>query len=352
MKDSNESLPEEAATTAIAAAAAEWVVLQQREMTREEESAFHAWLQEDPRHASLYAEMSETSGLLDRLRDPGLQDESATVIPISRPRPFRLSVPSIILAAASLAIAGVFWLLPEEDSALFSESAATEVGGQRELNLPDGSVVLLNTDSAIAVDYTVAQRNVQLTRGEAFFNVARDTSRPFMVHVGSVSVRAVGTAFNVRFRPDAVEVVVKEGRVSVNPATASTFALAAPKAAQADENRHLLQAGQFAKISLARDRGDETSPVEVDAMEAQRLDGLLAWQSGRLEFSETPLAEVAAEFNRYNRHKLVIDDPTLASQTFGGSFAPGGYDSLVDALKSFGVVAVRSGDATILRRAD
>lgn len=352
MKEVNQSSGGGESTTAIEEAAAQWVVLQQREMSPAEERAFRNWLQQDPRHASLYAEMSETSGLLDRLRDPALKDESTIEISVSRPRRFRLGGPSVILAAASLAIAGFYWLQPAKESVPFAESVVTDVGGRRELNLPDGSLVLLNTDSEIAVDYSSAQRNVMLTRGEAFFKVARDTSRPFRVHVGSVSVRAVGTEFNVRYRPDAVEVVVKEGRVRVDPAAAVLAPLAAPKTPVTGDDQHLLQAGQFAKIALAIDRGEVAVSVQVDVMEAQRLDGILAWQSGRLEFSETPLGEVVAEFNRYNRHKLVIDDPTLAAQTFGGSFAPSGYDSLVDALRSFGVVAVRSGDSTILSRAN
>lgn len=351
MKDGNESLQGGDDTTAIEVAAAEWVVLQQREMTREEEREFRNWLREDPRHASVYAEMTETSDLLDRLRDPASKDQSALEIPVSRARRFRVGLPYVILAAASLAMVGFFWLLPRGGAVSFAESVMTEVGGRRELNLPDGSIVLLNTDSEIAVDYSTAQRSVRLTRGEAFFKVARDPSRPFRVHVGTVSVKAVGTEFNVRYRPDAIEVVVKEGRVSVNPVATVPRSQAVPKNPNAEEDRNLLQAGQFAKITLTTDRGAMDIPVHVDEMEAQRLDGLLAWQAGRLEFSETPLAEVAAEFNRYNRHKLVIDDPTLAAQTFGGSFAPGGYDSLVDALRSFGVVAVRNGDSTILKRA-
>jgi transmembrane sensor len=82
------------------------------------------------------------------------------------------------------------------------------------------------------------------------------------------------------------------------------------------------------------------------------IDSALAWQTNRLEFADTPLSEVVAEFNRYNRHQLIIADPLLSGEVFGGTFAPSGYDSLVEVLEqSFGVVAERHAGKTILRRA-
>jgi transmembrane sensor len=89
------------------------------------------------------------------------------------------------------------------------------------VTLPDGSVLQLNTDSVVETAYSPTERRVRLKKGEAFFSVAKNPQRPFWVDVGAVSVRAVGTAFNVRFRPEAVEVLVKEGKVSVNQATLS-----------------------------------------------------------------------------------------------------------------------------------
>jgi len=227
----------------------------------------------------------------------------------------------------------------------------------RDLKLPDGSIVLLNTDSAMEVDYRANERRVRLVRGEAFFTVAKDASRPFWVDAGTVAVRAVGTAFNVRFRPDTVEVLVTEGKVSVNQSSLPAVASAAVAAPVSDRpapprDPHLLVAGQLAKITMVENDSRLSVPIEISEVTAPRVESALAWQAGRLEFSDTPLAEVVAEFNRYNRHKLVIDDPVLARQTFGGAFAPGGYSSLVEILqKSFGVRVERRPDETILRKA-
>lgn len=111
-------------------------------------------------------------------------------------------------------------------------------------------------------------------------------------------------------------------------------------------------AGQIAKITLTRDENRPAAPMDVATLRAPRIASVLAWQADQLEFSDTPLAEVVFEFNRYNRHKLVIDDPLLARQTFGGAFAPNGYESLVEVLeKGFGVLAERRPDETILRKA-
>jgi transmembrane sensor len=116
-------------------------------------------------------------------------------------------------------------------------------------------------------------------------------------------------------------------------------------------DQHLLVAGEKATILLPAITPTAPLPVIIATVEAPRLESTLAWKVGRLEFTETPLAEVVAEFNRYNRHQLRIVDPVLASEAFGGSFAPGGYESLIDVLQqSFDVVAERRGSETLLRR--
>lgn len=350
--------------------AAEWVVRLRHGLTATEEQEFDGWLQRDPRHADLFAEMNETSQLLDQLRDPALAEyapASPAVHSFSDEPAGRAAAASswsgkrlAWLASAGLAAAvALAWLAwpgpsPRSTSSLFVQSATTEIGGLRQLDLPDGSVVQLNTDSAVAVSYTVTERRVRLERGEAFFTVAKNSQRPFWVDVGAISVRAVGTAFNVRYRLETVEVLVKEGKVSVNPAAAGAHAAAAaaPAPALPPPDPPLLVAGEKAVIALPVDAAKPVMPMTVATIAPPRIESTLAWQVGRLEFSDTPLAEVVAEFNRYNRHQLVIADPALEAQTFGGAFARTGYDSLVEVLEqSFDVVAERQAGRTILRKA-
>lgn len=113
----------------------------------------------------------------------------------------------------------------------------------------------------------------------------------------------------------------------------------------------MIVAGEQATVSLPPKYANERPQVIVAPMDAQRMESALAWQQGRLEFTDTPLAEVVAEFNRYNRHQLAIGDPSLRSEPFGGTFAPQGYEAFLEVLEqSFGIVSERHGNETILRR--
>jgi transmembrane sensor len=360
--------------------AAEWELRVQRGLTEMEDKQLARWLQRDPRHAAVFAEMRETSQLLDQLRDPLLAKECARQDSLREVDPVAGSsasltwqkqrkwlFPAILAAAAAVVFAWLPWRGPFSAELPFAQVAATDVGGWRKLELPDGSVVQLNTDSAVEVLYTAAERRVRLTRGEAFFSVARNSARPFWVEARTVAVRAVGTAFNVRHRAEAIEVLVTEGKVRVDSDTrsASLPASSLPTTtgaiptnvrnepmAPSNSGERLLIAGQKALVPIAVDPTQPATPISIDSIELPRIGRALAWQERRLEFADVPLCEVVAEFNRYNHHKLVIDDPTLAARMFGGAFTPNGYESFVEILQqSFGIVAERRDNETILRPA-
>lgn len=311
--------------------AAEWVVRQQQGLDATGRREFQAWLQ-DPAHAAAFAEMRQTSELLDGLRDSA---------PLAAARPPRARLYWFTVgaaAAAAIVMLALFRLAPSRSVAPAAvQVVATDVGVFKELPLADGSVVGLNTDTAVEVRYSPTERRIALVRGEAFFTVAKNPARPFFVEAGGVAVRAVGTAFNVRYRADGIEVTVREGKVQVSRGSAGVVVPS-------------LVAGERTLILLGNERASEA--IAVARLEEPRLQSALAWREHRLEFSDTPLGDVAAEFNRYNRHRLVIEDPALAEQKFGGAFAASGYESLIEVLEqSFGVVAERRADVTILRRA-
>lgn len=349
--------PEDA--LALERAAAEWALRLQSGLRDDEQREFEAWLQRDPRHAATFAEMDETSRLLDQLRDPALADADVAASEAlfaadtpTAPGHWRWLAPVALAAAAVVMMAGIFSVKLRTARENYSASLATELGASRTMEMPDGSVLRLNTDSVVEVAYTASERRVRLKRGEAFFSVAKNPQRPFWVDVGTVSVRAVGTAFNVRFRSHSVEVLVKEGKVSVNQAVAMDATPAAAVAEAGDSApEHLLVAGEQATVSLPAKDTREPPRILVAAVAAQRLESTLAWQKGRLEFTDTPLADVVAEFNRYNRHQLAIGDPSLGAEPFGGTFAPQGYEAFLEVLEqSFGIVGERRGNETILRR--
>jgi transmembrane sensor len=331
-------------TQAVERIAAQWTLRRQQGLTPAEQKQLEVWLESDPRHAEVFAEMNETSELLGQLREP-----AAAETPAQARRP-RWLVP-MLAAAAAIMIGWVAWTRHVASAGPYAGAAATEVGAMRELKLPDGSVVKLNTDSAVVVHFTDGERRVRLTKGEAYFSVAKNPARPFRVEAGTVAVRAVGTAFNVRRRDDAVDVLVTEGKVRIEDAGATPGEPAATPAAQ-----RLLVAGERLSIAVAAvapalPEVAIAPPVPV-AVPREEMARVLAWQQQRLQFDGTPLAEVVAEFNRHNRHQLVIADPALAEQRFGGAFSTQGFDAFLEILEqNFGVKAERHAHETILRRA-
>ena len=336
---------DDGSTSAIEQQAADWFVLRDAGLTAPQQAEFDRWLQADERHAQVYAELDETWIRLGELRTAAPATPAVTA-----ERPQRrgkiLWLVGALTAAAAAAIACLAWWPAQAPApAPFSAVASTEVGTMRTLTLPDGSVVRLNTDSAVAVQFTTADRRVRLVRGEAHFQVAKNPARPFVVSAGRVAVRAVGTAFDVRLRPETVEVLVTEGKVRVDDATKGQSLLSLTPTGDTP----LLVAGQRAMISL---ESAVSAPATVAALAPAAIGQALAWQEQRLEFVSTPLSEIVAEFNRYNRHKLVIVDPRLASRRFGGTFAAGDYAELVRLLEAdFGAVAERGENETKLRLA-
>jgi len=189
-------------------------------------------------------------------------------------------------------------------------SYSTPVGGIASVPMSDGSAVTLNTDSKIRLDVTKTQRLVELQQGEAFFDVAKDPSRPFIVTAGSKRVVAVGTKFSVRRKGNELQVFVTEGRVRVEDVAAATT-----------EHDALLT---LSAGGLARGEGDALLVQQKTVPEIERH---LSWRTGYLIFRDTPLSDAVAEFNRYNAQQLVIDDPRVAEIRVSGKFRPTQYEA-------------------------
>jgi transmembrane sensor len=175
----------------------------------------------------------------------------------------------------------------------------TSIGEVRRVPLHDGSAVTINTQSAIHVSLEPDLRKVTLTAGEAWFKVAHDAKRPFIVAVGRVRVRAVGTAFSVRKHDDGADVLVTEGVVE-------TWVVG-------DEARAVrVQAGSRAFVP-------EYEPPKLSG-NAEELERSLAWRDGQIALEGETLAEAAAQFNRYNKLKIIIADSGLAEEKLVGQF--------------------------------
>jgi transmembrane sensor len=191
------------------------------------------------------------------------------------------------------------------------ESFATEIGEQRLVRLDDGTRVHLNTATQLTVYLSDDRRRVALTQGQAFFDVAPDRTRPFLVETGNAEVEAVGTRFDVRLNSGATEVILVEGKVDVE-----AHGDAQNKAEQrlVAGQRIIARAGRLSPISRA-----DTAI-------------LTAWTEGRLQFANTPLAEAVAEVNRYTETPLVLAAPAFADDRVNGGFAVGDTDAFVRAV--------------------
>jgi transmembrane sensor len=178
----------------------------------------------------------------------------------------------------------------------------TALGGIDTVSLADGSKATLASDSLIDVRVSRRERRVALTRGEAIFDVAKDPGRPFVVAGGEREVVAVGTRFSVRRDARELRVVVTEG----------TVRLQSPAGKPGARPTALLPAGSVALV-----RADGVLVRSIPVAEAEQL---LGWRDGLLVFRDATLADVAAEFNRYNARKMVVADAEAGALRIGGSF--------------------------------
>lgn len=248
---------------------------------------------------------------------------------------------------------------------VFSPAAdrySTPIGGIAFVPLRDGSNITLNTASKIRVDLTPQERLIDLQQGEAFFKVAKDPTRPFVVRVGNKRIVAVGTQFSVRRDSDDIRVVVIEGTVRLESANSELSGSngSGPKfesssgdgagvtpsdgsagAVMPESTR--LPAGTIARAS--------NEDVLVERGSILQAEDLLSWRQGYLRFHDTTLAEAIAEFNRYNTHSIAIDDPTIAAIRISGTFRPTNYQAFMRLLgDGYSIRAEDKGDRIVLTK--
>jgi transmembrane sensor len=234
----------------------------------------------------------------------------------------RIAIAATFLICSTL---GAVWLVMAHPDA----SYRTAIGGIKAVPMKDGSTVTLNTDSNIRVALSDTERRVDLDKGEAFFEVAKDLHRPFVVRVGDERVIAVGTKFSVRREADDVRVIVTEGHVRVERAVAHQQAAAA-----------LLSKGSVAVAGAAG--------VLVQDEALPDVEERLSWRLGFVVFHETRLSDAVAELNRYNERQIAIDDPALGLMRIGGHFRSNNAEGFVRLLAEALPIRVENKDDRIV----
>lgn len=259
--------------------------------------------------------------------EPAVPAGRDSIPPIMAGAPGRRSFLFGSLAAAGAAVAATIGWRRLNNVRLYR----TGVGQRRAVTLADGSRVTLNTASTVEVAFSASERRVRLVRGEALFQVAHDATKPFLVDAGSARFRALGTAFNVRLRPDVVELTVTQGVVAV---AAREGEVNVPSAAR-------IAAGGGAVV--------RSGAVAPTALDDQHLRQRTAWQEGVLEFDGESLAQVVGEFNRYRSQPIVIGDARLEALRIGGRFEVDEADKFLEALtSSFPIQAIATADGGVL----
>ncbi len=314
--------------------AADWFVrFDGEDASTEDRAAFQAWIGKSRQHKDAFERMSafwEGAGALDELKDLAVADDMPGLIRVNRQAKRSAGVRRVMvgaIAASLVAVVGIVIATMDRD---YDGRYATAIGEQETVNLPDGSTIILNTNSAFEVAFKGGARRITMSKGEAFFDVAHDPNKPFSVATDKGVVTAVGTAFSVRVHDDKIDVLVTEGRV----------ALAAVQNNDAAAPEQSAQSAQITEISAGQSIEFSQVPKAIEIVEESAAEKTLDWQDGIISFNGETLEEVIADLNRYTDMRIEITDEELRHQQIVAYYRVGEIEPMFDALNLMANVEV------------
>jgi transmembrane sensor len=313
--------------TLIEQAAAWHVLLSSGTPTEDDMLRLELWL-EEPKHRAAYEHVTQTWDLFENAPRPATPPTFLS--PGDDCRPSRSvgqtwRAAGYAIAASVALLVAVTGILTADIPTRLVADAMTSVGDTRKVRLDDGSIVTLNTASALEVLYTAGERRIRLLKGEALMDVVPDPGRPFIVEAEGGTTRALGTIWSVAIDASGVTATVLQGRVAVH--------------AQGAGESVTLSVGQ--RIRYTREGIGATEQVDAEVE--------TAWSRGKLIFVDKPLGDVVAELNRYHQGRIEIADPRLRHRIVSGVFDlrdPVGALNSIE--QSLGVRSVRLTDLLIL----
>ena len=329
--------------------AAQWFAKRESgSWTPADEAQFEAWLGQGTGHRIMYIRLDAGWQRAARLKALGAGVAPGTIPPRdfwgdtrafkrtpaadgSRRTPRKRLVACAAAVLLAVIVGGATYLM--QTGGFAGGRYSTKVGALETILLADGSHVILNTNSRVRVGLADTQRSIELDHGEAFFEVAKDPKRPFVVTAGSRRIVAVGTKFSVRLENDDVIVTVAEGKVRL-------------------ENASVPHAGGSAEVFVAAGSFARTAKADVLVHDnaAAQVEQLLSWRNGYLVFRDATLEEAVSEFNRYNTRQMIIKDPQIARLRIGGNFRSNNTDAFLWLLQNgFPVAVEQDGDRVILQ---
>lgn len=297
--------------------ALDWLIRRNGEdWSEEDQIELNAWLEESMAHKAAFWRADHLWQQADRIKSLGIDAHSD----FDELEPKRRWWPAAIAASlvAAIGTGGIslgpkFFDRPAQTQLAQQARFDTPIGGRRVVPLVDGSKVELNTQTVLRTAVNQTKREVWLDSGEAFFEVAHREGEPFVVHAGRQTITVLGTKFSVRRDSDRVTVNVLEGRVRVD-----------------DGEGQMAHAAIITAGDTAISRGASTL---IAAKSEERVENALAWRDGMLSFDQAPLTDVVAEFNRYNRTRLIVTDAQAGKIPIGGSFQASNVDSFTRLLR-------------------
>ena len=341
-------------------AACEWLIKLDGDepITPTQMEELQQWVQGNPAHRQA---LERVSVLWDRM--DVLAQLSVPLVRIDPPRagvsrlyaalPKMASRATALVAGVTIAaLVGValsMWRTTPQHALVGDGFYSSRVGEIVTLPLVDGSVVELNTDTQVEIDYGRELRAIRLSHGEAHFEVAHNSAVPFVVYAGGGAVRAVGTAFDVRLLDTELAVTVTHGRVDLEsldgrvvdrevtaPNESGNYRVAMTRVGS-------LTAGQTTRVRLS-----EHHVGAAQTLTAHEVRKRLSWREGLLTFSGETLDEVIADVSRYTKIEVVIIDPKIKAVRLGGQFKIGETDALLDVLQAnFGIRVHRISDQRV-----
>ena len=354
----------------IAEEAAAWsILIDDGPLSWEQKSDLLSWLKKSPQHLeefllalsmlegvgfSQHSLSADVKALLDQatadvvhLKGVESADEKKGRSTFSVRENRSLTVP---IAACLIAFFGALLLVqpilkssPADNPSVMT----TQLGEQRSITLEDGSIVYINTQSHLSIDYSQDARLVEIVFGEALFDVKRDENRPFRVIAGRTTAEALGTQFNVRHFENATEVSVVEGQVAFERHGHGFGNIISSNAN--DEPTGRLENGKVILNAGAHIVLDANAVVPK--IRRTNVEDIYAWTARKLVFNRTQLSKIVEEFNRYNPNKLIVESQDLASMSLSGVFAADDPESLLDFLRVTNDIEVISdGSQTRIRK--
>ena len=353
---------DEEVRVSIAQEAAVWFVRNRaKAVSAQERAAFGLWLKSSPMHVEEYLKTAVIARDLHAAIDPShpdfkswLEDAQAddnvtSLVPWNRHQSQNLEVQAgrlkrfrpiaAIAATILMVIAGVLWLQRDGERFGLPRRFVTVHAEQGSWLLPDGTSMSLNSDSAVTVRYNAHERVIEVERGQALFHVAHERARRFRVIAGEAGVIAVGTEFDVFRKSGSTQVTVVEGKVAVFSGEApgmTTSAVLPPRT---------LSVGAGEQIQVT----DHSPPVRASAVNVRQA---VAWVQRQVAFTERPLGEVAAEFNRYGAVPIIVQSERLRELPISGIFNAYDTDSFVAFIGRLDGVEIDRTPQRILVRAD